>query len=781
MNNTGSSGKKVLPFGEIPPLAGNEEELLKLSSTWNYHYEPNQLHPELANVLSMVPFENTVSASRKQMFGASHITQCLVINKPTPPRIQTGAEMKYGRATFSTKVDRDCRVISIIPFYKTTTMGIDTIKKNPEDIVLVEYQDGDGEIDYISIKEYFSNHQYFGFRYKNSTIARNMHGTSATRDGTALRAGTILQDSPSKRDDGQYCIGINLNTVFGSFPEVAEDGIVISEEIVDWLKTRKYEKRTFSFGSTHWALNIYGDETNYKPFPDIGDYVREDGILCAARSYNDTYSPVEMSANASRNINHIFDRLTMVPSAKKDSKTGTITSRGRVIDVRVMRDASKQPFSPTICNTQALKYDSAAREFYRELLRQYNVMKANRPKTGQRSLKVSHRLKNLLRHAHAILQQEMPNTDDQRVQMQYRGTPMDDFTVEFVIEYEVSPTEGYKLTDKYGGKGVVVKVWKKEDMPIDRDGNRAHIIMDGGATISRSNYGRLYVQFYNAAGRDVTKKFCDLFDVAYPPTHGQKLSLADKMRVESAFKGGALQEQVNAAWNRLIRFYEIVNENEAQFYRSEAQKGLAAEHMIAILEDGIYIHMPINNDRELPDAIEMLSKEFMPHMSPLTYRDHNGEFIETIDPILVGEVEFIMLEKTGDDWTSVSSGRLQSIGILSHINNQDKFASPWRQQSIRAWGETETAIGASYMGAHIMAEIHDRNNNIISHRYGVYNILRSDNPSDIDELVDRTEIPLGNDKPLELVYHMTICAGWKFAYKPYVETEPKPTAIKFIS
>ncbi|BAW19249.1 putative DNA-directed RNA polymerase subunit beta [Ralstonia phage RP12] len=748
-----------------------------LSSVWNYHYEPNQLYPELANVMSLSPFDGTVSASRKQMFGASHTSQCLVIAKPTPRRIQTGAEIQYGRATFSTKVERDCRIMAMIPFYNTKMVGTEAIRHNPETVLIVEYQD-DGEIDCISMKEYFSNHQYFGFPYKNTDAARNLRVPDPRTGlgGSDLLGGTILQDSPSKRPDGNYCYGINLNVMFASFPEVAEDGVLLSEEAVPWLKTRKYEKRTVSYGSTHFALNIYGDENNYKPFPEIGDYVRADGLLMALRSYSDAYSAVEMSAAASREVNYVFDKLTYVTPAHEE---GMALGRGRVIDIRVSHDVSRTPFAPNICNEQALKYDRAARVFYKEVLRQYHVLKGNKPKTGKNALRISHNFKNLVKHAYSVMQEEATN-EEQRVQKIYRASPMDDFTIEFVVEYESTPTCGYKITDCWGGKGVVVKIVPKEDMPVDAAGNRAHIVMDAGATVSRQNLGRLYEQAYNAASRDLVKEFCDLFGVAYPDIHGQKLTLADKMRVEEAFKNHHTDSRANHAWDRFLSYIEIINMEMAEFYYDVARKGKRAEHMISLLEDGIYLFHPSNNDRELPDAVDAIMKDYMPHMSRVTYRGNSGRMVTTKEPILIGECYFILLEKTGDDWTSVSSGKLQNFGILSHINNQDKHASPWRQQAIRAWGETETAIGTSYMGWLPMAEIIDRNNNIASHRMGVYTILRADKPTNIPVLVDRNKIPLGNAKPLELTKHLALCNGWEFAYHPYQELEPKPSALTFV-
>jgi hypothetical protein len=50
--------------------------------------------------------------------------------------------------------------------------------------------------------------------------------------------------------------------------------------------------------------------------------------------------------------------------------------------------------------------------------------------------------------------QSLISNEDQegnRTSKQYKRAPIDDFRVEFTIEYEVIPKEGFKLTDSYGG------------------------------------------------------------------------------------------------------------------------------------------------------------------------------------------------------------------------------------------------------------------------------------------------------------------------------------------
>ena len=47
-------------------------------------------------------------------------------------------------------------------------------------------------------------------------------------------------------------------------------------------------------------------------------------------------------------------------------------------------------------------------------------------------------------------------------------------------------------------------------MPIDAQGNRADVIMDGDSTIKRMNIGRMYEQHVNATSRHVTNVVRDI-------------------------------------------------------------------------------------------------------------------------------------------------------------------------------------------------------------------------------------------------------------------------------
>ena len=78
--------------------------------------------------------------------------------------------------------------------------------------------------------------------------------------------------------------GCNLNVAYMAIPQVTEDGIAISESAAKKLETEGYSTISIDIGPGQIPLNLYGDETNYKFMPDIGNTVHEDGVVCALRT-----------------------------------------------------------------------------------------------------------------------------------------------------------------------------------------------------------------------------------------------------------------------------------------------------------------------------------------------------------------------------------------------------------------------------------------------------------------------------------------------------------------
>jgi len=709
--------------------------------------QPSQIRRELLGVLGLSPFDSYDSASRKQMF-ASHISQALVIEGSTERYIQTGMEREYGKYTFNVKMPVDAEIIRVIERYPRT-IDESSIGHNPETLVI--YEDVETkEVGCLSLTDYFSHHQYFGFPYKRRPAVTKL------RAGEFVAKDTILQDSPSVTDQGGYKYGRECNVAFMSHPAVAEDGFIVSRDILSKFRFKTYETRVVEWGSKSYPLNLYGDENNYKPHPDIGDLIRPDGVLMALRPHSENFSPVEMSLRKTREIDAIFDTCYYA-AGPGEVKEGNVVS-GRVIDIRVMHDPeSSVPTTPVGMEVQTKRYNDARLRYHQEI---YNVYKRLRQARGK-GLNITHEFNRLVVESIAVLgaiktpanAKEAP----ERVSKLHRGIPLDDWRVEFVIEYTVEPTIGFKLTDTHGGKGVICHIAEPHEMPVDSAGNRADIVVDPNARVSRMNIGGMYEPYINAASRDLAREL--------------RLKLVGSETVPVGWKlvSNATDPStvVDDCWARLMRYLQIVTPHTHEHFL-KFDRQTAISYLESVVKDGmIYLYYPPDNQAEGMKIVSQIEAEFAPTYGPVSYIGYSGKRCTTVNKVRIGSMYIMLLEKTGDDWTAVSSGKWQNFGVLAQINNRDKYTQPTRNQAIRAFGETETRIVTAYTGPITASEILDRNNNILSHKQTLKAILEADRPSDINEAVNRDENPLGNARPLQLVKHYALCGGWEFHYTPH--------------
>ena len=159
--------------------------------------------------------------------------------------------------------------------------------------------------------------------------------------------------------------------------------------------------------------------------------------------------------------------------------------------------------------------------------------------------------------------------------------------------------------------------------------------------------------------------------------------------------------------------------------------------------------------------------EYRQVYGPVTYLGDSGKVVTTLENIRIAPVYMILLEKIGDTWSAVSSGKIQHFGVLSQLTKNDKFNKPARNQAVRGAGEAEVRVFISYIGTKFVVEMMDRNNNPTTHKLIVNKILSADKPTNIDNLVDRKIHPFGGNKPVQLVNHILQVSGIKFKYSPH--------------
>lgn len=292
-------------------------------------------------------------------------------------------------------------------------------------------------------------------------------------------------------------------------------------------------------------------------------------------------------------------------------------------------------------------------------------------------------------------------------------------------------------------------------MPVDANGNRADAIIYGGSTIKRMNIGRLYEHFTKAAMRDLTHRLRKEagFQPHIPPTDFQLEQL----------KATGQWELIDGMFATLLKFYQVLAPIQYDLLVDDPNH---FRHVSAVLRDGVVLYIPPDNPVNNLEAVkEIMESEFCPHYGPVTYRDNNNQLVTTVKPMLIGSLYMMMLEKTGEDWSSVASVKVNHFGVPAKLNNFDKNTTPGRQAPVRGLGEAETRSTCSVIGPEATMELLDQSNNPETHKHVIESIVKAQNPMNIDRLVDRNKVPFGGSRPVSFVNHFLACRGIKLVYR----------------
>lgn len=666
----------------------------------------NTLKPEFLQVHALQPFVGCISASRGDMF-ASEIGQAPPLKGSEIRRIQTGMEREFGRYTSMIKMPKDAVIRKVI--HKRTPKGL---MGNGGMVTgtLVIYRDIDGVFGSLYIPVHSLNHQKLGFDYHRTEKLRSM------QSGQHIAGGTVLARSPSIDDAGNYKYGVNGNVAFMSIPEVIQDGAVISESFAKKAAFKGYATHVLSIGETTVGLNLYGDDTEYKIFPDVGDYLKDSGIVFATRDIEEDLIPVQLS------------RHSLKVEEETDRKTYS-EPKARVIDIDIIRNHSVKPSLPTETDSQCHRYWEMSKEYYRDIITEYNRIcnelgTNNPPLTGP---------------FHQLVVEAFSRTYDGsrgggNLGLVNNGNPLNEWTITITLSFDLVPTVSYKMADDSGGKAVIVAVWPDKNMPVDLDGNRADVVMDGGSIVNRLNPSRMFEQYTTAVMMRLTKQIREL---------------------------AAAGHQTKAA-SMLMDFYKVMSPRMFEM----VQKVNLDEHLNKVIRDGVYLWLPTDNEVYYPKAMEELREKFTPCLGPVKYISSNGKETVTESDILIGQQYFIFLEKIGDDYSAVASPVMQAQGIPGKLTRGDKNSSPGRPQAIRALGETEDRIVASLVSPDAPVDMLDMSNSPPTHKHINRMLLTADQPSNIQNILDRNVIPRGNNKVTQHMANYLMASGFEFVQKP---------------
>lgn len=642
------------------------------------------------------PFNRFTSASRNAML-AHHLEQMVPPKHSDIPRTMTGFENQLEAFNITMPVDG-----TIISVHYKFRRGLDqyAIKENPCITIIFQCQET-GTYDTLDITTYHSKHKVYGVKYKISPIVRQL------KPGVTIGKGTILAQSPNVKEGGIYTSGLSCNVTNLSLPGTIEDGYVVSKSFCERGSLLELPSVVGSFGKKLYPLNTYGDEYNFKAYPEIGEKIRDDGLVFAFREYNPLFDAIEMTNKSLMQIDMIHDfRIYGAAGA---------TVYDIIVESGIGESNAKRNTPPGMA-IQSERYINHLREYYNEIIATYDTLHRR-----DKNINVSPRLTQLITRAYA----DQPNnvktksSTGGKVRRLYKGIPLDEYRVEIKCARENPLGMGSKLTGLFGDKGVITAIKDDCDMPMDSDGNVADVVKFAKSAVARMNPGQFVDQYSGAAARDMSKWVRSNYD---------KIPLSD-------------------IWNRLLNFYEAaaptIFDSLSTHYLNDTDK---INHINSIIQSGIYLYISPDSEclDDVSEYVRNIDAVIKPTYGPVTYKDSSGKFVTTKDKVFIGIQQIIILEKTDQHPMAASSGILQHHGLLAGTNKITRNGHPSKVQTVKVFSETEVRLYLATMGP-IMGKALAMANNPDAHKAVVRALIHTSTPTNMDTVDDYT---LGNSRPI---------------------------------
>lgn len=356
---------------------------------------------------------------RKLMFG-TNLDQRLPLLDADVPYISTGFENQFGE--YSSSFENAKKTFTVIA-------KIPKFKNNPGSHYYLITEDNNMQLGVIERVQYKHVTESYGYLYNNSVLDSMQVGTTIF-EGQKLRRSQSFDDYDNRKD------GKNLLLLFNSSEYTMEDAIIISESCAHKLASPLIHKVKFVINDNDIPLNMYGDDEHYRILPELGQFINE-GILCILRKEKKEESLFSQS----------FNRLS-IPTVSDEK----IIVSGQVVDIDVYCNAPDKLIENPYCAQLAEYYDEHM-EFNRTLV---DIM-APYLKHGYT---MSYELQKLYHNALGEINGKQF----------YNERIFSNLNIEVTVLEQIPVKVGDKVTNRYGGKGVISQVRPDAQMPRTMDG-----------------------------------------------------------------------------------------------------------------------------------------------------------------------------------------------------------------------------------------------------------------------------------------------------------------------
>lgn len=454
------------------------------------------------------PFRPTNSGSRAVM-QATQVEHRLPLMNPEPAHVMTGHENRYGEMS-SNYIRAEANYVVIDKIAKYPSDASDT-----RQVYVIVLNTDTNTLDVFDRNPYEHVSESFGYLYDTSFIDKLITG-----DG--IPKGSIISKTRSFDENNIRQDGLNLRTIYMACGKTIEDPVIVSESTAKRFASPLIDKVRIMVNDNDILLNLYGEGNNitdYKTFPNIGEEIKG-GILCALRREKKEDEALFSQSWERLKTTMISDEPYLVPE-------------GTVIDIDVYCN-NPDALRKSTYNQQIYHYYQLTRQFAEA------VVKACKPFDDDPSIKFSYALDKLYCRCLDICD------ECQYIFDKVFSNIIMDITVLRVIPLN----QGDKVTDRYGGKGVVSAILPDDQMPeIELPNGRIEpvdIIYNKCTCVNRLNPGQLFETSVTYVGEaivdfiydhklspdDAAKMIHDYIDILVPEEASSFIDTYNNMSLE---------------------------------------------------------------------------------------------------------------------------------------------------------------------------------------------------------------------------------------------------------
>lgn len=586
----------------------NVKSLVTKAKMDAYNKEYDHSDKFLSNELLTIA--NRISSSRCNMY-EQQMPQALMVLNPEVPAVYTGYEHEVGKYSKSYyQSDRAWKVVHKISRYTN----------HPDLQYYLVVVDQNGMYDVISRKPGEHLTESYGFANVNGDI-------DSKAPGSMISPGEILFKSTAFDDNMNYRYGINARTVYISCPQVTEDAIWASDELCNKLQYCTMSTIEVSYSTNELLTNYYGNDSVYKSFPDIGEDTRLK-VLCAKRKLTNRSMLHNLRDSNLRNIVQDEDDV--------------FYAKGKVVGIDVFCNKQEADLVRNPATAQIMYYYDEQKRFYKEIKSKLGKIVTNNPgKVSDRLLHIYHRADDMSGNK-TILN---------------GNNKFDNIILVFTVMNVKHAGKGSKISGRFGEKGVIGTISPKEDMPKNKYGENADLVLSPQGVFGRLNIGQWSEQELTFLADNVVR---DLKIHQIPAAIGMPkiLEFANDVNPQQA--------------TGMNQYWLACNPQEKELFYMD------------IMANGLKIHQPPFWDNVGFTELRRLYQKYKYPRYKMTYK---GEPI--IRRLIMGKKYIMLLKQTPESKYSARSLGMQSS--LGHPSKSIKFKKhnlPYSNTPIRI-GEME--------------------------------------------------------------------------------------------